>query len=55
MLSAGTAAVNCESLTKLVWRAVPFHFTTEADAKPVPFTVSVIPGPPEAVLAGTGG
>jgi hypothetical protein len=37
------AAVSCVELTKVVWRARPFQFTTEASTKSVPFTVSVIP------------
>jgi len=48
-------AVNCELLTNWVWSGVPFQLTTDPETKPVPFTVSVIPGPPGAVLAGTSG
>jgi len=48
-------AVSCELLTKVVERAVPFHFTLEVETKPVPFTVSVNPAPPGAVASGTRG
>jgi hypothetical protein len=48
-------AVNCELLTNLVVRALPFQFTTDLDTKPVPFTVSVNPAPPGATASGTRG
>ena len=53
--AAGTAAVSCESLAKLVASALPFQFTTEAGTNPFPLTVSVNSGPPGAMLAGTRG
>jgi len=49
------AAVNCELFTKVVERALPFQFTTEVEAKPVPFTVRVKPAAPGKELAGTSG
>src|ERR1700691_4187306 len=55
MAAAGTAAVSCELLTNVVWSDTPFQLTTEVEAKPVPFTVSVTPGSPGAALVGTGG
>ena len=55
IIAAGTVAVNCELLTNWVWSGVPFQLTTDPETKPVPLTVSVIPGPPGAVLAGTSG
>jgi hypothetical protein len=48
-------AVNCELLTNVVVRALPFQFTTDRDTKPVPFTVSVNPAPPGATASGTRG
>jgi hypothetical protein len=42
---AGTAAVNCVALTKVVVSAVLFHFTPAPDTKPVPLTVKVKAGP----------
>ncbi len=42
---AGTVAVNCVALTKVVVSATPFHCTTEALTKLVPFNVSVNAGP----------
>jgi hypothetical protein len=47
-----TAAVNCVALTKVVVSGLPFQFTTEALTKPVPFTVSVNPGPPAVAELG---
>jgi len=49
---AGTAAVNCVALTKLVTSAVPFQFTVAPDKKPVPLTVSVKAAPPAVAEAG---
>ena len=40
---AGTAAVSCVALTKVVGCGVPFQFTTASLVKFVPFTVSVKP------------
>ena len=55
MLVAGTVAVNCEAVTKVVARAVPFQLTTELETKAVPLMVSVKPDPPGAALMGTRG
>ena len=55
MSEAVIVAVNCVAETKLVVRLLPFHFTTDPDTKPVPWTVSVKPGPPGAATAGTSG
>jgi hypothetical protein len=49
------AAVRCEPLTKVVVRGLPFQFTTEPEAKPVPSTVRVKAGPPGAMASGTRG
>jgi hypothetical protein len=43
---AETEAVSWLALTKVVVRGVPFHSTTASDAKPLPFTVRMKPGPP---------
>jgi hypothetical protein len=55
MFEAGTVAVNCELLTKVVLRGVPFQSTADPETNPVPFTVSVKLGPPGAVAVGTSG
>jgi hypothetical protein len=55
MSKAVMTAVNCEPFTKVVVRALQFQFTTEPETKPVPFTVSVNPGPPGAAASGTSG
>jgi hypothetical protein len=55
MFAAGTVAVNCEPLTKVVLSGVPFQLIVDAETNPVPFTVSVKPGPPGATLIGTSG
>jgi hypothetical protein len=52
---AGTAAFNCELLTNVVLKAVPFHLTTAPDTNPVPFTVKVKLGPPGKLDVGTSG
>jgi hypothetical protein len=52
MRFAGTDAVNCVALLKLVISAVVFHSTTAPEAKPVPFTVSVNAGPPADIVLG---
>src|SRR4029077_16377556 len=52
---AGTVAVNCRLLTKLVARLAPFQLIVLPGRKPVPFTVSVNPEPPGAALPGTTG
>jgi hypothetical protein len=41
MSEAGTLAVNREPLTKVVASGLPFHFTTEPETNPVPFTVRI--------------
>ncbi len=58
---AGTAAVNCVELTKVVVSAVPFHCTIAPARKLVPFTVRVNAAPPaitevglKLVMAGVG-
>jgi hypothetical protein len=48
----GTAAVNCELLTKVVVSALPLKLTVLLGPNPVPFTVSVNPAPPGATLIG---
>src|SRR5438876_3601645 len=55
MSEVKTLAVNCELLTNVVARALPFQFTTDPETKPVPFTVSVNPAPPGATASGTSG
>ena len=55
MSEASMAAVNCELLTNVVARGLPFQLTTEPLTNPVPFTVSVNPGPPGAAAAGVRG
>ena len=55
MSEAEMLAVSCESLTYVVARALPFQFTVEPATKPVPFTVSVKPGPPGSTASGTRG
>jgi hypothetical protein len=55
MSVARMVAVNWSWVTKWVIRALPFQFTTEPETKPVPFTVSVNPGPPGAAASGTSG
>jgi hypothetical protein len=49
---AGTDAVSCVTLTKLVDRAVPFHSTAAPETKLVPFTVSANAAPPGAFDTG---
>src|SRR6202012_5154027 len=49
---AGTAAVTCVALPKVVARGVPFKDTTAPDWKPVPTTVIVNVGPPTVTLDG---
>jgi len=53
MFEAGTVAVNCELLTKLVLSGVPFQLITDPETNPVPFIVSVKPAPPGAMAVGT--
>ena len=52
MSLAGIAAVNRVALTKLVVRAVPFHWTKELRTKFVPVTVKVKAAPPGVVREG---
>ncbi len=52
MSEAGIAALRCVLLKKLVERAEPFHNTVAPEAKPVPLTQSVKPGPPAVALVG---
>jgi hypothetical protein len=49
------AAVNFDLLTKVVARTLPFHFTTEPEANPVPFMVSVNPAELGLIASGTKG
>src|ERR1700733_7260289 len=51
-LAAGISAVNCVALTNVVTAADPLNVTAEAATKLVPFTVSVKPAPPAALLSG---
>src|ERR1039458_5533987 len=46
MSEAGTLAVNCEWLTKVVASELSFQFTTAPETKPVPCTARVNPAPP---------
>src|SRR4030095_14014808 len=55
MSEAKMLAVNCELLTKVVVRSLPFQFTTEPGTKPVPFTIRLNSGPPGATASGTSG
>jgi hypothetical protein len=55
MSAAGTVAVSCELLTKVVANAAPFQSTVAPEANPVPFTVNVNDGPPGVTLVGTSG
>src|SRR4051794_2455551 len=50
--SADTGAVNWFAFTSVVARAVPFHWTTASDAKPLPLMVSVNAAPPAVVEGG---
>ena len=50
--AAAIAAVNCVALTNMVVLAAPLNFTTDADTKPVPFTVRVKAAPPAVALVG---
>lgn len=49
---AGTVAVSCVELTKVVVRAVAFNDTVAPDRKLVPLTVRVITPPPAETIAG---
>jgi hypothetical protein len=50
--AAGTAAVNCVRLTNVVLSRDPFHTTAAVLLYPLPVTVSVKEGPPEAAEDG---
>ncbi len=52
MSDALTCACNCVVETNVVARALPFHFTTDDELKPVPITVSKYAGPPAVTNAG---
>src|SRR5262245_35719686 len=52
MSLAEIAAVSCVLLTKVVVRLLPFHCTTEAEIKPVPFTVRMKAGPRAVAIEG---
>src|SRR5256885_376417 len=52
MSEAGTVAVSCFELTKVVTSGLPFQFTVVPETKLVPFTVSVNPGPPAVAQVG---
>ena len=49
---AGTVAVNCVALTKVVARAAPLNLTTEVLTNPVPFTISGKPAEPAKIMEG---
>ncbi len=49
---AGTVAVSCPALTKLVLRDAPFQVTTVAVVKPEPLAVRVNAGPPATAVLG---
>jgi hypothetical protein len=48
-------AVNCEAVTKVVVRGLPFQLTTEPETNPVPLTVRLNPELPGATVVGTKG
>jgi hypothetical protein len=50
--AAVIAAINCVALTNVVVLAAPLNFTTDAETKPVPFTVRVKAEPPAVALVG---
>lgn len=52
MRLAGTTAVSCVALTKVVVSAVLFQFTAAPETKFVPFTVSVNAAPPAVAEEG---
>lgn len=49
---AETGMVNCDAFINVVVRAVPLKFTTEVEIKFVPFTTSVNPAEPAAIVLG---
>jgi hypothetical protein len=52
MSDAGIEAVSWVALTNVVLRAAEFHWTTELDENPLPFTVKVNAGPPAGAEVG---
>jgi hypothetical protein len=52
---ARMVALNCELLTKVVARALPFQFTVEPLTNPLPFTVRAKPALPGVTAPGTTG
>ena len=50
--SAGSKAVSCVALKKVVGMFVPFHCTSEPRRKPEPLTVRVRSGPNKGPLVG---
>jgi hypothetical protein len=50
-----TAAFSWDSLTNVVARALPFHFTTEPETNPEPLTVKMNPAAPGLTASGTSG
>jgi len=55
MSVARMLAFNRELLAKVVARLLPFHFTTEPETNPVPFTVRVNPAAPGLIASGRRG
>jgi hypothetical protein len=49
---AGTAAISCTALTKVVFNGLPFQVTTVLLVNPDPVAVRVKAGPPEGALSG---
>lgn len=49
---AGTVAVTCVALPKVVLKGVPFNDTTAPETKPVPFTVRINAALPAFTVAG---
>ena len=52
MRDAGTCAVSCPALTKVVVRLLPFHVTCVPETKLAPLTVRVKPAPPATAELG---
>jgi hypothetical protein len=50
--AAVIAADSCVAFTNVVLLAAPLNFTTDADTKPIPFTVRVKAAPPAVALVG---
>src|SRR5207248_368393 len=53
--TAGTRAVSCTALTKVVCNGLEFHFTTAPETKLLPLIVRVKAAPPGATAEGTRG